>query len=421
MPVAPAEEALAGLQKICGDAHARPATQADAVDGVLPSIVVAPASTDEVHGVLLAAGEHGLRVVPRGSGSKLGWGAPPSAVDLVLDMTRMAEVLEHTAGDLVARVQAGAPLAGLQERVAGANQVLALDPPEPGATLGGIIAANASGPRRLLYGTMRDLLIGVTVVLGDGTVAKAGGKVVKNVAGYDLGKLFTGSLGTLGVITEAIVRLHPAPVARRVVTVDVDSPEHADRLVQAVIHSQLVPSAVELSWPAEGGGGLAILLEGIEPGVEAQASTASALLGGALRVDDTVPGGWDERPYGPHDIGLKISAETAALAHVLDAVATAATSAGLRGDLRSSAGSGISYVGLAGPADPASAAPALDRLRSALAPYDGSVVVLQAPPDVKAALDVWGPVGDALPVMRRVKDQFDPDHRMSPGRFVGGI
>jgi len=415
------DSALAAMQKVCGDAHARPAKDTDAVDGVVPSVVVSPASSDEVHGVLLAAREHGLRVVARGSGSKLGWGAPPAALDLVIETSRMAEVLEHTAGDLVCRMQAGAPLTAVQERVASAGQVLALDPPEPGATIGGIIAANASGPRRLLYGTMRDLLIGVTVVLGDGTVAKAGGKVVKNVAGYDLGKLFTGSLGTLGVITEAIVRLHPAPVGRRVVTVEAESTQRAGELVQAVLHSQLVPSAVELSWPAEGGGSLAILLEGIEPGVEAQARTATELVGGVARVDDTVPGGWDERPYGPGDIGLKISAETAALPQVLDAVAVAAASAGLRGDLRSSAGSGISYVGLAGLATPVAVATALDRLRSTLAASDGSVVVLQAPPEVKVALDVWGPVGDALPVMRRVKEQFDPDNRMSPGRFVGGI
>ncbi|GAC1326954.1 MAG: FAD-binding oxidoreductase [Mycobacteriales bacterium] len=415
------DSALAALQKVCGDAHARPAAENDAVDGVAASLVVSPASTDEVHGVMVAAREHGLRVVPRGSGSKLAWGAPPAGVELIVETSRMSEVLEHTAGDLVCRMQAGAPLSALQERVSSANQVLALDPPEPAATIGGIIAANASGPRRLLYGTMRDLLIGVTVVLGDGTVAKAGGKVVKNVAGYDLGKLFTGSLGTLGVITEAIVRLHPAPAARRVVTVDVESSQRAGELVQAVLHSQLVPSAVELSWPAEGGGSLAILLEGIEPGVEAQARTVTALVGGTARVDDTVPGGWDERPYGPGDIGLKIAAEIVALPQVLDAVAVAATAAGLRGDLRASAGSGVSYVGLAVLATPVAVATALDRLRSTLAAYDGSAVVLQAPPEVKAGLDVWGPVGDALPVMRRVKEQFDPHNRMSPGRFVGGI
>ena len=183
----------------------------------------------------------------------------------------------------------------------------------------------------------------------------------------------------------------------------------------------LVPSAVELSWTAEGGGSLAILLEGIEPGVEAQARTATAVVGGTVRVDDTVPGGWDERPYGRGDIGLKIAAEIAALPQVLDAVAVAASAAGLRGGLRSSAGSGISYLGLAGPATPVAVATALDQLRSTLATYDGSAVVLQAPPEVKAALDVWGPVGDGLPVMRRVKEQFDPDNRMSPGRFVGGI
>ena len=172
------------------------------------------------------------------------------------------------------------PLADLQAALAPAGQWLALDPPEPRATVGGVVAANASGPRRLRYGTVRDLIIGITVVLADGTVAHAGGKVVKNVAGYDLAKLFCGSLGTLGMVVEAIFRLHPLPAATAVVTVQVESPTEAGRAVQRLRRSALEPSAAELvvgelGWP----GRLTVVFEGIQPGVEAQAAAAVELLG----------------------------------------------------------------------------------------------------------------------------------------------
>ncbi|KWX11014.1 hypothetical protein TR74_00225, partial [Carbonactinospora thermoautotrophica] len=167
---------------------------------------------------------------------------------LVLDTTRLARVVEHAAGDLVVVVEAGTRLDTLQETLAAHGQRLALDPPS-GGTVGGTVAANAAGPLRLLYGTARDLLIGVTVVRADGVVARAGGKVVKNVAGYDLGKLFTGSYGTLGVITQAVFRLHPLPAARAYVTRTVADAAEASRLVQAVLRSQLVPAALELDLP----------------------------------------------------------------------------------------------------------------------------------------------------------------------------
>src|SRR5674536_333788 len=143
---------------------------------------------------------------------------PPAWLDLLLELSRQDRVLEHAAGDLVVRVEPGVRLVAMREQLAPARQQLALDPPEPGATVGGVNGANASGPSRLLYGTARDLLIGITVVLADGAVARAGGKVVKNVAGYDIGKLYIGAVGTLGLVTEAIFRLHPVPAARRVVT-----------------------------------------------------------------------------------------------------------------------------------------------------------------------------------------------------------
>src|SRR5450759_3033117 len=188
-------DALASLHKVCGEEHVRPGAAADAVDGLVPAYVAAPASTDEIRELVLVARDAGLRIGVRGAGSKLGWGMPPTGLDLLLDLSRQDRVLEHAAGDLVVRVEPGVRLVALREHLAPARQQLALDPPEPGATVGGVIGANASGPSRLLYGTSRDLLIGITVVLADVTVARAGGKVVKNVAGYDIGKLYIGAVG----------------------------------------------------------------------------------------------------------------------------------------------------------------------------------------------------------------------------------
>src|SRR5450759_2892962 len=418
-------DALASLHKVCGEEHVRPGAAADAVDGLVPAYVAAPASTDEIRELVLVARDAGLRIGVRGAGSKLGWGMPPTGLDLLLDLSRQDRVLEHAAGDLVVRVEPGVRLVALREHLAPARQQLALDPPEPGATVGGVIGANASGPSRLLYGTARDLLIGITVVLADGTVARAGGKVVKNVAGYDIGKLYIGAVGTLGLVTEAIFLLHPVPAARRVVTVEVATAAAAGRL------TQLVPTALELDWPDPAGPGwLTVVVEGIERGATAQAESAAGLLGGGAEITDTVPAGWGQRPYGGETgpaIGLKVSAEPAALRPVLDALWRVADLHHLATAVRSSAGSGVSYVGLSAAADAGRAGgPAVEiaatviELRAAVAPFDGSVVVLRAPPEVKRLVDVCGPV-PAVELMRRIKDRFDPEHRMSPGRFVGGI
>ncbi|MCX9193667.1 FAD-binding oxidoreductase [Carbonactinospora thermoautotrophica] len=405
---------LAGLAAICGAGNAREAGPHDAVAGVTPKYVAAPGFTEEVAAVLRLAADQALTVVPRGTGTKLAWGAPPRSVDLVLDTTRLARVVEHAAGDLVVVVEAGTRLDTLQETLAAHGQRLALDPPS-GGTVGGTVAANAAGPLRLLYGTARDLLIGATVVRADGVVARAGGKVVKNVAGYDLGKLFTGSYGTLGVITQAVFRLHPLPAARVYVTRTVADAAEASRLVQAVLRSQLVPAALELDLPRPGGPAtLVVLLEGAPAGVPARAETLVALLGGDARAGEEAPPWWGRHPFGPDDIALKIAYPIADLEAVMTALAGAG---GLEPTLRGSVGTGVLHAGLPGDADPAAVARLLGTLRQALRPW-GSAILLQAPPAV--AVDRWGDV-PALALMRRVKTQFDPAHRLSPGRFVGGI
>jgi glycolate oxidase FAD binding subunit len=403
------------------------ATEADAVDGVQPRFLAEPGSVEEVAEVLRAADAAGLRTVARGGGTKLGWGNPPDGVELVLSTARLGRVLEHAAGDLVTRVQAGVRLADLQAELAPAGQLLGLDPPEAEATVGGIVAANASGPRRLRYGTVRDLLIGVTVVLGDGTVAHAGGKVVKNVAGYDLGKLYTGSLGTLGVVVEAIFRLHPVPAAAAVVAAEVESPEQVGSAVRALLASALVPSAIELGWPDPGRAGtLAVLFEGIEPGVAAQAAAATRLLAdagvaGAQARDGSGAGKLGARPWerGAGALGVKVASVPSALPGALRVVWEVAAGHGLGARVAAHAGTGVLWAGIAGA--PEALAGFVTEARERLATRQATLVVAEAPAEVKRAVDAWGPVGDALPLMRRVKQRFDPSGRLSPGRFVGGI
>ncbi|MCW2744323.1 MAG: glcE [Mycobacterium sp.] len=412
--------ALTALTAVCEDvAEAGPD---DAVDGVPAALVARPASTAEVGGLLGAAGALGLTVVPRGSGTKLTWGRPPERAELIVDLGRMAAVQDHAAGDLIVDVQAGTPLAAVQETVAAAGQRLALDDPLGGATVGGALATNLSGPRRVQFGTARDLLIGVTLVRADGVVAKAGGRVVKNVAGYDLGKLLVGSYGTLGIVTEAVFRLHPLPTARRLVTVAFDRPDDAQRLVQSVLHGQVVPAAIEVDRPPDGPGTVAVLLEGIEEGVTRRAAAARELLG-ASAEEGEVPDGWGAFPWaeaaGGRATALKATFALSGLARVLGTARAAAEAAGLPLHLRGSGGAGVLYAAVPGGAA-AAVGSLVARLRPQCAALGGALVVLDAPAEVKGAVDTWGPV-PALDLMRRVKDQFDPERRLAPGRFVGGI
>jgi len=460
---------------------ARPAQPGDAVAGVTPRFAAAPATVAQASGLLRAAAVHDLAVVPRGAGSKLDWGAPPRRCDLVVDTAALDQVLEHAAGDLVVRVQAGVSLDRLAEMLAGAGQQLALDPPpslasragaeppfaRPGGTVGGTLATGAAGPRRLRYGTPRDLLIGITVVRADGVVASSGGKVVKNVAGYDLGKLFTGSFGTLGLIVEAVFRLHPLPASAAYVTVDCDTPEEACRAVAAVAGGELAPSAVEIDRPARDGPvRVTVLVEGGPDGTAERAGLLCALLGAGASARPSPPAWWGwpaagngqpgpgglpgadgqpgadgpdgpAGPAGPAGTLVRVGFWAAGLPRVLGVIDDAARAAGLDPAIGGSAAAGVIYAATGPGADPAAVAAFVSGLRAALArgeadarpasaqapdgpPVLASAVVVHAPPPARELLDLWGPV-PSLPLMRAVKDQFDPGHRMAPGRFAGGI
>jgi glycolate oxidase FAD binding subunit len=255
-------------------------------------------------------------------------------------------------------------------------------------------------------------------------VAKAGGKVVKNVAGYDLGKLFTGSLGTLGLVAEAIFRLHPVPLARCTVAVSMESPEAAGEAVQSALHSSLVPSALDLKWEGSAGT-LLVLFEGIKQGVTAQSERAAEDLARHGRA--VILRGEDERELwakeGPREVqsDLKVSAPIAELPAVLREVTDAGARFGVDPPtVWAHAGVGVTHVGL-GPADEEALVGAIKELRRRTVKRGGALVVRRAPPGVKARLDAWGEVGDALSLMRRVKGRFDPAGVMNPGRFVGGL
>ncbi len=260
-------------------------------------------------------------------------------------------------------------------------------------------------------------------VRADGVVAHAGGKVVKNVAGYDLGKLLTGSFGTLGVITEVAFRLHPVPAAQRWVTCPVSGPGGIQQAVSALVHSQLVPSALELDRTPDGST-LAVLVEGIPPGVEQRVAAARALLGAGATDSGEPPHWWGSEPDAD-GVLVKVTHEISRLQQLLASLDIASATAGLTTTLRGSPAVGTALVGASardgsGPPAPDAVRDLVDRLRADAGTFGGSVVVLEAPAAIRGAVDVWGPVA-ALDVMRSVKGQFDPERRLAPGRFVGGI
>jgi glycolate oxidase FAD binding subunit len=425
----------AELSSACADVTE--ADPADAVAGRPARYVAAPTDTAEAAALLRAGAGLGLTVVPRGSGGRLDWGCPPASCDLIVDTRRMDQVVEHAAGDLVVAVQAGIRLEELAKVLATAGQRLALDSPASAdgasGSVGGLIATGVAGPLRYRYGSPRDLLIGITVVRADGTVAKSGGKVVKNVAGYDIGKLFAGSLGTLGLITEATFRLHPLPEAAAWVTLDCPDSATAASAVRAIADSPLAPSAIELDWPsAQSPLSVAALLEGDAESVENRSERMRQLIGReladvgaadeAFRVLRPLSGG-RERPR----TLLRVSFWAGQLTAVLTAIRAAGEAVALDPAISGSAGAGVLEVSVPESAPAGSVADfvavlraGLEGLADGLPPSRASAAVLSAPPAVRDVVDMWGPV-PSLALMRAVKDQFDPEHRMAPGRFAGGI
>lgn len=412
------------------------ATELDTVGDVPARQVARPRSTEEVAALLRMASSKGLAVVPRGTGTKLEWGRPPERVDILLDTGRLVGVVDHAAGDLVVRVRSGTTMSSLAAGLVPKRQRLALTTRLPaqdgplGGTVGGTIAANPTSPLRYAYGTVRDILIGTTMVRADGTVAHSGGAVVKNVAGYDLGKLVTGSFGTLGVVTEAVFRLHPAPEHVVLVTRTAADGAEADRLAAAVRRSQVVPAAVEVDGQVPGPFTVAVLVEGTSGGVPARAERAAEILGAdavvtAIASHARMPAWWFAPAADAAGTSLRIAVAASGVGRIIDKLGALADKHNVAVQCRGSIGLGVLHAGLAGEADPAAVALLIQALRATAAEHDGTVVAEHAPPEVHEELaydstDAFGPV-PASDLMRRVKSQFDPARILAPGRFVGGI
>jgi len=408
---------------LVGNEYVRAATAADAVAGAQPKLVIEPGTERELAEILRLSNEAGLAVIPRGGGTKLGWGNSPARADLILSTVRMTEIIEHAWADLTVTVEAGCTIQRLQETLGQHGQRLALDPlwPEK-ATVGGVLSTNDSGALRLRFGALRDLIIGVTIALPDGTLASSGGKVVKNVAGYDLPKLVTGALGTLGVITRAVFRIHPLPLNSHSFSISTVNAEETQKLVLAVQDSKLAHTFLQSHFSDEKPPASDILFEGTEAGLAAQ-ETQLRNLAAPESVSEASNSSWTAREElwsfsDPASAAIaKISILPTNMSRTMKLVAHSANAQQVRWKALLYA-TGLGWLRLEG--KPGALQEALQVLRDELQGQDGWLVALHRPSKMPA-FDAWGTAGDALPLMKAVKQQLDPKNTLNPGRFVGGI
>jgi glycolate dehydrogenase FAD-binding subunit len=411
------------FRSLLGLDHVRPATPADAVSGAQPQLILEPATEQQLAAALRLSSEAGLAVIPRGGGTKLSWGNPPSRADIILSTAGLNRVLEHAWADLTVTVEAGCTLQTLQETLAQHGQRLAIDPIWPeSATVGGILSTNESGALRLRFGSLRDLIIGVTIALADGTLASSGGKVVKNVAGYDLPKLVTGALGTLGVITRAVFRLHPLPRHTRSFSISTADAEQTQKLVLTIQDSRLAHTALQTHFSAETPPSIDILFEGTEAGLDAQAAHLRHLCQSA-KISEASPKAWSARQElwsfsSPDETAIaKISSLPADLAHTIELFRRPSHSNRVRWKSLIYA-SGLGWLRLEAAAN--NLHRALLGLRADLEKMGGSLILLHRPANMQN-LDAWGAPGDSLSLMRAIKHQLDPANTLNPGRFLSGI
>ncbi|MFZ4639726.1 MAG: FAD-binding oxidoreductase [Nodosilinea sp.] len=395
--------------------------------------LVYPHSEAELAAVMACAHQQQWRLLPCGGGSKLAWGGPPAAIDLVVSTARLNQVIDHAVGDMTLTVQAGVRLADLETPLANQQQWLAMDPAYGDrATLGGIVATADIGALRQRYGSVRDRVIGLTLVRHDGEIARAGGRVVKNVAGYDLMKLMTGSYGTLGVISQLTLRLYPIPDTSKTMVVTGPA-EVMTSLTAKVRASTLTPVALDLLSPRlvqalelPPGFGLAARFQSLEAGVEEQIALLRAMVPaechGEILVAVQEEQFWHGAstilygtPSAPPDLLAKIGVPPTAAMPLLESLTSLLPHHHLA---RFHGGNGIGSLRLEGESVELGMVKAL---RSRCHQVGGYLTLHLAPSALKTAIDVWDYQGKALGLMGKVKAEFDPQHRLSPGRFVGGL
>lgn len=398
-----------------------------------PQAVVYPASEAQLAEVMTCAHQNQWRVLPCGNGSKVTWGGLAEGIDLVISTARLNRIIDHAVGDMTLTAQAGLTLADLSPPLAAVNQFLPLDPAYPQrATLGGIVATGDTGALRQRYGGVRDLLIGLSFVRYDGQIAKAGGRVVKNVAGYDLMKLFTGSYGSLGIISQLTFRLFPRQESSKTLVMAGELAP-IQTLTEAVRRSSFTPVALDVLSPALAAalGGpasltLAARFQSIAPGVEEQIAALRQMLPADLTVRELSAEAdqrfWDEanhRIFSSQPLASPaLKAKVGLLPTEIWPFLVQLESLDPQSLARIHAGSGIGTLSL----NPEhSHADGLEKLRTCCTMAQGYLVLLEAPPELKTTVKVWGDIGPALAPMQAIKAQFDPHRRLSPGRFVGGI
>jgi len=447
---------LEGLQRqvseIVGGEHvaAGPAAAACVVDGVAPQLVVHPGTQEAVEAVVASCGSAGAAVAPWGGGTAMGLGNPPARLDVVICLDRLTRIVEFDAANLVVSAEAGVRLADLESVLTAKREFLPLDPARMDRrTVGGVVATNASGPSRLLYGLARDLVLGMRVVLGTGERVRCGGKVIKNVSGYDMNKVLIGSLGTLGLITEVTFKLLPMPATRATVAGAFADLTQAGAVIKRTLESFLLPEAIELLDPqalataatslglaGSAGYGLAVSLVGSPETVERQVRdfTQSFADGKAVRTSalgaDASPVAWreirdvlDRTVAAGEQVRVKIGVPISQTTGFVARAEALMRRHGWRGAIAAHAGSGIvraAYdIAATTPREPVR--DGIEALRREAEAAEGSLVVEAAPVAVKRHLDAWGKPGEGFAVMRRLKAEFDPRGFMNPGRFLGGI
>jgi glycolate oxidase FAD binding subunit len=387
------------------------------IDGVTPVERVSPSTAEELAAALKAADEAGKAVAAIGGGTQLDLGMPPTRLDLAIETTGLNRIVEYEPADLTVTVEAGMRFSELQRILGEQGQFLALDPAvEPEATIGGVIATNASGPLRFAFGTARDLVIGTRVANPDGTVTHAGGRVVKNVAGYDLNKLYIGSLGTLAVIVELSFKLAPIPPALATLAGQFGDSSSTAALVSSVVRSPLSPLAIELNGSRE----VVFRLGGYPQAVERQVRDLSALI--RQHGGDPREHAWEDLQRARlearrRDVVLKAAAPisvSATLVQILER-----RLADLRPTVWAHAGNGVAYAACDAPSD----AEGLAAARAEVQALGGnaSLVIERCPVQLKSSIDVWGEPGPSVALMRAIKAKLDPRNTLNPGRYVGGI
>ena len=448
-------EWVSRLQRIVGDAHVihdSDGLGAEAVDGKVPKVIASPATIDQVSEIVAYAREQGLAIIPKGNGTKMGMGTIPKKADLVLSTGRLNRIIDCDCDNLTLSVESGVTLNEIQRDLKEKGYFLPLDPPfTERATLGGIVSTNSSGPKRLLYGTARDLITGIKAVFPNGDIVVSGGKTVKNVSGFDMVKLLIGSLGTLAVICEITFKLLPLPEKEQTLLIPFPGLDKANEFAREIMKSQLNPASLDLlnSTAANRVKHLrafqkakyfaAIGLEGVSEAVDRQVSEIGDMgkEHGALEAVCLDPEHHHDfwiaiRDFAqelvkdsPDLVSLKSNALISKGTEMIGTYERIAQRVGLDCALVCHAGSGIVYAHVLADKDLSSKMDSLVDLITQFAAEasraEGHLTVESCSLPIKERVNVWGEGRSDFRIMQRLKEEIDPAGTLNPGRYVGGL